>query len=71
MTIIEALAALMQVMNSATSFMANAQQISAIIQKANSEGRTAFTPEEEAIIRAPDDIARAALLAQITAALSK
>lgn len=71
MTVLEALALLSQVMGSAMNLMANAQQVSALISKAQSEGRTTFTPDEWVTIQGVDANARAALLAQITTALQK
>lgn len=70
-TIAEALALLLQVTGMGMNMLSNAQQISAMIQKANAEGRTTFTAEEWAGITSIDSNARAALVAQITAALSK
>lgn len=70
-TIAEALALLLQVTGMGMNMLANAQQISALIQKANAEGRTTFTAEEWASITSIDSNARAALVAQITAALQK
>lgn len=69
MGIAEALALLLQVTGTAMNMMANAQQISALIQKAQAEGRTTFTPEEWTQIQSIDGNARAALVAQITKAL--
>ena len=70
-TIAEALALLLQVTGMGMNMLANAQQISALIQKANAEGRTTFTAEEWVSITSIDSNARAALVAQITAALQK
>ena len=70
-TIAEALALLLQVTGMGMNMLANAQQISALIQKANAEGRTTFTAEEWAQVTSIDSNARAALVAQITAALQK
>lgn len=71
MTIAEAIAVLLQVMGTATNLLAQGQAISALIQKANSEGRTTFTPEEWATIKGADDTARAQLVAALAAALQK
>ncbi len=71
MTIAEALALLLQVTGTAAGMIANAQQISALIQTATAQGRTTFTPEEWATIQGVDTAARAVLVQQITAALSK
>lgn len=71
MTIAEALAALIQTMNTATNMMAQASQISALIQTATAQGRTTFTADEWATITASDAAARAQLVAAITAALTK
>lgn len=70
-TIAEALALLLQVTGMGMNMLANAQQISALIQKANAEGRATFTAEEWAQVTSIDSNARAALVAQITAALQK
>lgn len=64
LTAINTLAALMQVL---TNGLAGAAQISAIIQKAQAEGRATLTADEMASIRATDDIARASLVAAINA----
>lgn len=69
MGIAEALALLLQVTGSAMNMLANAQQISALIQAAQASGRTTFTPEEWAQITSIDNNARAALVAQLTKAL--
>lgn len=71
MTIAEAIAILLQVMGTATNLLAQGQAISALIQKANSEGRTTFTAEEWATIKGADDTARAQLVAALAAALQK
>lgn len=71
MTILEATNALLTLLTTATSMMANAQQISGLIQKAQTEGRTTFTPEEWAVIQQSDTTSREALIAAITVALSK
>ena len=59
---LNALAELMQVLMNG---LAGAAQISAVIQKAQAEGRTTLTAEESAGILAADDSARAALVAAI------
>lgn len=71
MGIAEALALLLQVTGSALNMMSQAQQISALIQKAQAEGRTTFTADEWAQIQAVDANARAALVAAITKALGQ
>lgn len=70
-SVAEALALLLTATNAAATALANAQQISAIIQAATAQNRTTFTPEEWATIQGTDATARAALVAAITAALSK
>lgn len=65
LTAINALATMMQVVMNG---IAAAAQVSAIIQKAQTEGRTTLTAEEMAIVKAADDAARAALVAAIEAA---
>ncbi|MGD9945498.1 MAG: hypothetical protein AB7L76_19165 [Burkholderiaceae bacterium] len=49
----------------ATRTMAQAQQISALVLKAQAEGRDRLTDEEWAQIRAADDAARAVLVTAI------
>lgn len=71
MTIAEALALLLQVTGTAANMIANAQQISALIQTATAQGRTTFTADEWVQIQGVDTAARALLVQQITAALSK
>lgn len=71
MTVAEAIAVLLQVLNTGTNLLAQGQAISALIQKANSEGRTTFTAEEWATIKGADDTARAQLVAALQQALSK
>lgn len=71
MTTVEAIAMLTQLLATATNLMANAQAVSALIQKAQAEGRTTFTAEEWATIQGADNAGRAALVAAISAALAK
>lgn len=63
-TAINTLASLLQV---AMNGLAAATQVSAIIAKAQAEGRTELTPEEMATIKGADDAARAGLVAAIGA----
>jgi len=70
-SVAEALSLLLAATNAAATAIANAQQISAMIQAANAAGTTTFTPEQWAVIQKIDDDARASLVASITAALSK
>lgn len=70
-SVAEALSLLLAATNAAATAIANAQQISAMIQAANVAGTTTFTPEQWAVIQKIDDDARASLVASITAALSK
>ena len=70
-SVAEALSLLLAATNAAATAIANAQQISAMIQQANAAGTTTFTPEQWATIQKIDDDARAALVASITAALVK
>lgn len=69
MGIAEALELLIQVTGLAMNALNNAQQISTLIQKAQSEGRTTFTADEWTQIQGIDNAARASLVAQITKAL--
>lgn len=71
MTIEAALALLLQLAGSAAGILSNIQQISALVQTAQGQGRTTFTADEWATIQGIDAAARAALVQQITAALSK
>ena len=71
MTIAEAIALLLTLTSSLTQAAANIQTISNLIATAQAAGRTTFTADEWAQIQGIDTNARAALLAQITAALSK
>jgi hypothetical protein len=70
-SVAEALSLLLAATNAAATAIANAQQISAMIQQANAAGTTTFTPEQWTTIQKIDDDARAALVASITAALAK
>lgn len=71
MNVVEAVAALLALLNTATNAMVNAQQISALIQKATAEGRNTFTPDEWAVIQQTDTNSRDALIKAITEALKK
>lgn len=68
---IEALNALLALMNTAMNAMASAQQVSAILQKAQAEGRSTLTEEEMAVVKGIDDTARKALVDAISAQLLK
>lgn len=71
MTTAEALALLIQLTGSLAQLTANIQTISALVQKAQGEGRTTFTADEWAQIQGIDTAARQQLIAAITAALNK
>ncbi len=71
MAVLEGVNALLTMLSTASNLMAQAQQVSALIQKAQSENRTTFTEAEWAIIQQFDDKARQDLVAAITAALTK
>jgi len=70
MTVLEGVNTLLTLLTTATNMMAQAQQISALVQKAQSEGRTTFTDAEWGIIQQFDQNSRQALVAAITAALT-
>ena len=61
MEILSAVSLLLQLTSAASGLMAQVQQIGALVTKAQGEGRTTFTPEEWAQIKALDDTARAQL----------
>lgn len=61
MEILSAVSLLLQLTSAASGLMAQVQQIGAMIEKAKGEGRTTFTAEEWAQIKALDDQARANL----------
>jgi hypothetical protein len=65
---VEAIVMLANLTNAALTSLQNAQIISGLIQKANSEGRTSFTPDEWKIITDADDAARGNLAAAIAKA---
>ena len=69
MGIAEALGILSAALGTATNLMAQAQQISALIQQAQAQGRTTFTADEWAVIQSADTQARAMLVQAITKAL--
>lgn len=58
-------------LQTAMNAMAAAAQVSAIITKAQAEGRTTLTAEEMAVVKGADDAARAALAGAINAEQSK
>lgn len=67
MEILSAVSMLLQLTSAASSLMASVQSIGATIAKAQAEGRTTFTEEEWAAIKALDDAARAQLADEIKA----
>ena len=69
MDIPKALNILVELTATATNTLIQVGLISALIQKAQSEGRTTFTPEEWATIDAADQASKQALLAAIAKAL--
>ena len=70
-SILNAAVQLAQVLQTISNLTASATQVSALIQKAQQEGRTTFTPDEWKTIQGVDDASRQLLVQQITAALSK
>lgn len=68
MEILSAVSLLLQLTSAASGLIAQAQAIGSMIEKARGEGRTTFTTEEWAQIRALDDQARANLADAIKAA---
>lgn len=62
---VEAIVMLVNLTNAALTSLQNAQIISNLIQKANAEGRTDFTPDEWTLITTADDTARKTLEAAI------
>lgn len=70
MDVAAAIEALAAVLNTVTNAVAQASQISSIIQGAQAQGRTTLTAEEWAIIDQSNAAARQALVAQIAKALS-
>ncbi len=68
MSTISAINTLASLMQLAMNSMAAASQVSAIIQKAHSEGRGTLTADEMAAIKGADDVARAALVSAINGA---
>lgn len=71
MTLAEAIATLLQITQTATNMLGQATAISALIQKANAEGRSTFTADEWQVIKGADDTARAQLVAALQLALAK
>lgn len=71
MTIVEALALLVQLTATLAQTTQNIQTISTLIQTAQANGQTSFTPEQWAQIQGIDTAARQALIDQITKALAK
>lgn len=65
---VEAVIMLANLTSAAITSLQNAQVISGLIQKANAEGRTTFTPDEWALITGADDAARKQLDEAIKAA---
>lgn len=64
-TVLQAVSLTIDLLTVASRAMAQAQQISALVLKAQAEGRDQLTDEEWAQIRAADDAARAALVGAI------
>lgn len=62
---LEAVNLLLSLTQAAANSAAAISQVSTIIQRATSEGRTMLNPDEEAGIKALDDAARNALAAEI------
>lgn len=58
MDIASAVIMLANITSSGITLLQQAQLVSQLIQKANSEGRSTFTPEEWALISGADDAAR-------------
>jgi hypothetical protein len=67
MNTIEALNALLALMNAAMNTMASAMEVSAIITKAHGEGRTTLSADEVAAVKGIDDAARKQLADAIEA----
>lgn len=65
-----AVATLLDLTQTLINLSQQAQQVSGIIQKAQTEGRTTLTPEEWAVITGADDAARAQLVAALQKALA-
>ena len=61
MDVSSALATLVTVTSALGNLAVGAAQISAMIQKAQAEGRTEFTPEEWNVIQGADNAARSVL----------
>lgn len=68
MTTVSAIVMLANLTNAALTSLQNAQIISNLIQRANSEGRSTFTPDEWKIITNADDAARGTLAEAIAKA---
>ena len=68
MSTVEAVVMLANLTNAALTSLQNAQIISTLIQRANAEGRTTFTPDEWKIITNADDAARGTLAEAIAKA---
>lgn len=69
MNTLAALNMLVTLTSTLTELANHAQQISALIQKAQAEGRTELTAEEWALITGADDAARSALANAIVKSL--
>ena len=67
MPAVEAVATVLSLLNAATTFLANATQVSQMIQSAQAAGRD-LNDAEMAQIKALDDAARVALASAITKA---
>ena len=71
MNSIEAVNSLLSLLTTASNLIANAQQVGALVQKAQSEGRTTFTEEEWKVIQGADSASRQTLVDAISKALLK
>lgn len=64
-TVLQAVSLTIDLLTVATRMMAQAQQINALVLRAQTEGRDTLTEDEWAQIRAVDDAARADLVTAI------
>ena len=64
-TVLQAVSLTIDLLTVATRMMAQAQQINALVLRAQTEGRDTLTDDEWAQVRAADDAARAALVSAI------
>lgn len=68
MNIAQAIVVLANITSSGITLLQQAQAVSQMIARANSEGRSEFTPEEWSLITGADDAARKALVEAIAGA---